>query len=34
VETAPSLDSTSATAGIAGRVIMDALAAHAGALDG
>ena len=34
VETAPSLDATSATAGIAGRVIMDALAAHAGALEG
>jgi guanidinobutyrase len=34
VETAPSLDATSATAAIAGRVIMDALAAHAGALDG
>ncbi len=32
VETAPSLDSTSATAAIAGRVVMDALAAHAGAL--
>jgi guanidinobutyrase len=34
VEAAPSLDATSATAAIAGRVIMDALAAHAGALDG
>jgi len=34
VETAPSLDATSATAAIAGRVMMDALAAHAGALDG
>jgi agmatinase len=34
VETAPSLESTSATAAIAGRVIMDALAAHAGALEG
>jgi guanidinobutyrase len=34
VETAPSLESTSATAAIAGRVVMDALAAHAGALDG
>jgi agmatinase len=34
VETAPSLEATSATAAIAGRVIMDALAAHAGALDG
>jgi agmatinase len=34
VETAPSLDASSATAAIAGRVIMDALAAHAGALDG
>jgi agmatinase len=33
VETAPSLEATSATAAIAGRVIMDALAAHAGALD-
>ena len=33
VETAPSLDSSSATAAIAGRVVMDALAAHAGALD-
>ena len=32
VETAPSLDSSSATAAIAGRVVMDALAAHAGAL--
>ena len=32
VETAPSLDSGSATAAIAGRVVMDALAAHAGAL--
>ncbi|MBV9003103.1 MAG: agmatinase [Solirubrobacterales bacterium] len=31
VETAPSLDATSATAAIAGRVVMDALAAHAGA---
>lgn len=30
-ETAPSLDSTSRTAAIAGRVVMDALAAHAGA---
>ena len=34
VETAPSLDPTSATAAIAGRVMMDALAAHAGALAG
>lgn len=34
VETAPSLEATSATAAIAGRVIMDALAVHAGALDG
>jgi guanidinobutyrase len=34
VETAPSLEATSATAAIAGRVVMDALAAHAGALDG
>jgi guanidinobutyrase len=33
VETAPSLDATSATAAIAGRVVMDALAAHAGALE-
>ncbi len=33
VETAPSLEATSATAGIAGRVIMDALAVHAGALN-
>jgi agmatinase len=33
VETAPSLDSSSVTAAIAGRVVMDALAAHAGALD-
>jgi agmatinase len=33
VETAPSLDASSVTAAIAGRVIMDALAAHAGALD-
>ena len=33
VETAPSLDSSSATAAIAGRVVMDALAAHAGALE-
>jgi agmatinase len=32
VETAPSLEATSATAAIAGRVVMDALAAHAGAL--
>ena len=32
VETAPSLDPSSATAAIAGRVVMDALAAHAGAL--
>lgn len=32
VETAPSLESTSATAAIAGRVVMDAMAAHAGAL--
>jgi arginase family enzyme len=32
VETAPSLESTSATAAIAGRVVMDALACHAGAL--
>ena len=31
VETAPSLDSSSRTAAIAGRVVMDALAAHAGA---
>jgi agmatinase len=31
VETAPSLDATTATAAIAGRVVMDALAAHAGA---
>jgi agmatinase len=34
VETAPSLDASSATAAIAGRVIMDALACHAGALRG
>jgi agmatinase len=34
VETAPSLEATSATAAIAGRVVMDALAAHAGAVDG
>jgi guanidinobutyrase len=34
VETAPSLEATSATAAIAGRVIMDALAVHAGALRG
>lgn len=34
VETAPSLEATSATAAIAGRVVMDALAAHAGALGG
>ena len=34
VETAPSLEGTSATAAIAGRIVMDALAAHAGALDG
>jgi len=34
VETAPSLDASSVTAGMAGRVVMDALAAHAGALDG
>jgi agmatinase len=34
VETAPSLESTSATAAIAGRVVMDSLAAHSGALDG
>jgi arginase family enzyme len=34
VETAPSLDASSATAAIAGRVIMDALACHAGALGG
>ena len=34
VETAPSLDASSVTAAIAGRVVMDALAAHAGALDG
>lgn len=33
VEAAPSLEATSATAAIAGRVIMDALAAHAGALN-
>jgi agmatinase len=33
VETAPSLEATSATAGIATRVVMDALAAHAGALE-
>src|SRR5215213_3863400 len=33
VEAAPSLEATSATAGIAGRVIMDALAAHAGAVN-
>jgi agmatinase len=33
VETAPSLDASSGTAAIAGRVVMDALAAHAGALD-
>jgi agmatinase len=33
VETAPSLDSSSVTAAIAGRVVMDSLAAHAGALD-
>jgi agmatinase len=32
VEAAPSLEATSATAGIATRVVMDALAAHAGAL--
>jgi guanidinobutyrase len=32
VETAPSLEATSATAAIAGRVVMDALACHAGAL--
>jgi agmatinase len=32
VETAPSLDATSATAAIAGRIVMDGLAAHAGAL--
>jgi agmatinase len=32
VETAPSLEATSATAGIATRVVMDALAAHAGVL--
>ncbi|HET8823433.1 MAG TPA: agmatinase [Thermoleophilaceae bacterium] len=32
VETAPSLDASSATAAIAGRVVMDGLAAHAGAL--
>ena len=31
VETAPSLESTSATAGIATRIVMDGLAAHAGA---
>jgi guanidinobutyrase len=31
VETAPSLDASSATAAIAGRVVMDGLAAHAGA---
>jgi guanidinobutyrase len=31
VETAPSLDTSTATAAIAGRVVMDALAAHAGA---
>ena len=34
VETAPSLDASSVTAAIAGRVIMDGLAAHSGALDG
>jgi agmatinase len=34
VETAPSLESTAMTAAIAGRVVLDALAAHAGALDG
>jgi guanidinobutyrase len=34
VETAPSLEATSATAAIAGRVVMDALACHAGALGG
>ena len=34
VETAPSLEATSATAAVAGRVVMDALAAHAGALGG
>jgi arginase family enzyme len=33
VEVAPSLEATSATAAIGGRVIMDALAAHAGALN-
>src|SRR5215212_9943812 len=33
LEVAPSLEATSATAGIAGRVIMDALAAHAGAVN-
>lgn len=33
VETAPSLESTSMTAAIAGRVVLDALAAHAGALE-
>ncbi|HWF51516.1 MAG TPA: agmatinase family protein [Solirubrobacteraceae bacterium] len=32
VETAPSLEATSATAGMATRVVMDGLAAHAGAL--
>jgi agmatinase len=32
VETAPSLEATSATAGIATRIVMDGLAAHAGAL--
>jgi agmatinase len=32
VETAPSLEATSATAGMAVRVVMDGLAAHAGAL--
>ncbi|HET8758124.1 MAG TPA: agmatinase family protein, partial [Solirubrobacteraceae bacterium] len=31
VETAPSLDATTSTEAIAGRVVMDALAAHAGA---
>lgn len=33
VETAPTLDATGATAGMAVRIILDALAAHAGAID-
>lgn len=33
VETAPSLDATSATAGMAVRLVLDALAAHCGAFD-